>query len=154
MKPTAGIVEHARRAELDELQVDSVVIGAGQCGLSTGYYLAKQSRSLLILDENERVGDSWRRRYDSLRLYTPARYDGLPGMASPGSPSAFPTGHDIGGLPGGVRLELRAARQAQHQRHSRRTPPYRRVPRQHEHRDDQSIERRGCHRSSAPALCA
>jgi putative flavoprotein involved in K+ transport len=75
--------------------VDTVVIGAGQCGLATGYYLSKQSRSFVILDENEHVGDNWRRRYDSLRLYTPRRYNGLPGMGFPGSRNAFPTGHEM-----------------------------------------------------------
>ncbi len=76
-------------------EVDTVIIGAGQCGLSTGYYLSQQSRSFVILDENERVGDNWRRRYDSLRLYTCNRYNGLPGMAFPGSRNAFPTGHEM-----------------------------------------------------------
>ncbi len=93
MKQNAGTVDH--QAEVTGDDVDTVVIGAGQCGLSTGYYLAKQSRSFVILDENERVGDNWRRRYDSLRLYTPGRYNGLPGMAFPGSRNAFPTGHEM-----------------------------------------------------------
>ena len=45
----------------------------------------------MILDENDRIGDAWRKRWDSLRLFTPGRYDGLPGMPFPGSPSSYPT---------------------------------------------------------------
>ena len=59
---------------------DTVVIGAGQAGLAVGYYLARQGCDFLILDAKERVGDSWRQRWDSLRLFTPAGYSGLPGM--------------------------------------------------------------------------
>ncbi|MFN3600638.1 MAG: flavin-containing monooxygenase [Dietzia sp.] len=71
--------------------VDTVVIGAGQAGLAVGFHLSLQGRSFVILDENDRVGDSWRRRWDSLRLFTPARYDALPGTRFPGSPWSFPT---------------------------------------------------------------
>ncbi|MDH4159895.1 MAG: NAD(P)/FAD-dependent oxidoreductase [Actinomycetota bacterium] len=84
-----------RRSSVDVEQVDTVVIGGGQCGLSVGYYLRKQVGSFVILDENQRTGDCWRRRYDSLRLYTPARLDGLPGMRFPASPWAFPTGSEM-----------------------------------------------------------
>ena len=70
---------------------DVVVIGGGQAGLSVGYYLKKSGTSFVILDANERVGDSWRRRWDSLRLFTTARYDGLVGMPFPAPPHTFPT---------------------------------------------------------------
>ena len=53
-------------------RIDTVVIGAAQAGLSAGYYLKKSGRSFVVLDANPRVGDSWRNRYDSLRLFTPA----------------------------------------------------------------------------------
>lgn len=66
------------------IAVDTVVIGAGQAGLSTGYHLRRTGRSFVILEAHDRVGDVWRNRYDSLRLYSPARYDGLPGRAMPG----------------------------------------------------------------------
>lgn len=56
-----------------------VIIGGGQAGLATRYLLAKRDLPFVILDENERIGDSWRKRWDSLKLFTPARYDGLPG---------------------------------------------------------------------------
>lgn len=68
-----------------------VVIGAGQAGLSVGYYLARLGLDFVILDAAERIGDSWRKRWDSLRLFTPARYDGLVGMAFPAPGSSFPT---------------------------------------------------------------
>jgi putative flavoprotein involved in K+ transport len=69
----------------------TVVIGAGQAGLSVGYELARRGISFVILDAHERVGDAWRKRWDSLRLFTPSRYDGLPGMPFPASWFAFPT---------------------------------------------------------------
>ena len=62
-------------------RVQTIIIGAGQAGLSTGYHLAQQGLPFLILDANPRVGDAWRKRWDSLRLFTPARYDGLDGDA-------------------------------------------------------------------------
>ena len=69
----------------------TIVIGGGQAGLSVGYHLAQRGIQFVILEANERVGDSWRRRWDSLRLFTPARYDGLAGMPFPASPHSFPT---------------------------------------------------------------
>jgi putative flavoprotein involved in K+ transport len=71
--------------------VETVVIGGGQAGLAVGYHLQQRGLSFLILDENERVGDAWRNRWDTLRLFTPARYDGLPGMPFPGPSSVYPT---------------------------------------------------------------
>lgn len=72
-------------------RVETAIVGAGQAGLSTGYHLAKRDRRFLILDEQRRVGDNWRRHYDSLRLYSPARLDGLPGMPFPAPATCFPT---------------------------------------------------------------
>jgi putative flavoprotein involved in K+ transport len=72
-------------------QVDVVVVGGGQAGLAVGYHLARQDLSFVILDAGHRVGDSWRRRWDSLRLFTPARYDGLPGWSFPAPAWSFPT---------------------------------------------------------------
>ena len=71
--------------------VDTVVIGGGQAGLAAGYYLAKQGRDFVILDANERTGDSWRNRWDSLLLFTPARFNALPGMRQPFSGGTFIT---------------------------------------------------------------
>ena len=75
---------------------DTLIIGAGQSGLSVGYYLARSGVDFQILDANERVGDSWRKRWDSLRLFTPARYDGLAGMRFPASRHSFPTKNEMG----------------------------------------------------------
>lgn len=72
-------------------RVGTLVIGGGQAGLSVGYRLAQRGLPFLILDANERVGDSWRRRWDSLRLFTPARYDGLAGFPFPAKRDAFIT---------------------------------------------------------------
>ncbi len=71
--------------------VDTIIIGGGQAGLAAGYHVAKKGRSLLILDANERVGDAWRKRWDSLRLFTPAKYNHLPGLRFPAKPNTFPT---------------------------------------------------------------
>ncbi len=62
---------------------ETIVIGGGQAGLSVGYHLTRRDMPFVILDANERVGDPWRNRWDSLRLFTPARYDGLDGMPFP-----------------------------------------------------------------------
>lgn len=72
-------------------RVETLVIGGGQAGLTVGYYLAQQGIPFLILDAQSRIGDAWRLRWDSLRLFTPARYDGLPGMRFPARGDAFPT---------------------------------------------------------------
>ena len=73
-----------------------IVIGAGQAGLSVGYYLKKHDISFIILDANDRIGDSWRKRWDSLHLFTPAKFDGLAGMPFPASPNYFPTKDEMG----------------------------------------------------------
>jgi putative flavoprotein involved in K+ transport len=73
-----------------EEHVETVVIGAGQAGLSVGYHLARRGRPFVILDANQRVGDNWRCHWDSLRLYSPANRDGLPGMEFPAAPFSFP----------------------------------------------------------------
>ena len=74
---------------------DLVVIGGGQAGLATGYWLAKHDIDFVIVDANARVGDSWRKRWDSLRLFTPARYSGLPGLAFPGDPYHLPVRDEV-----------------------------------------------------------
>jgi putative flavoprotein involved in K+ transport len=69
---------------------DTIVIGGGQAGLAMGYYLARQERNFVILDAHQRIGGSWSERWDSLRLFTPAIHDGLPGMPFPAEPRSFP----------------------------------------------------------------
>ena len=75
---------------------DTVVVGGGQAGLAVGYHLSRQGHPFVILDGSERLGDSWRSRWDSLRLYTPALRDGLPGMPFPASSTAYPTKDEMG----------------------------------------------------------
>ncbi|WP_246476849.1 flavin-containing monooxygenase [Actinokineospora xionganensis] len=70
--------------------IETLIIGAGQAGLSTGYHLRELGRPFLIVDGNDRVGDNWRRQWDTLRLYTPAKYSGLPGQPFPLDGWAFP----------------------------------------------------------------
>jgi putative flavoprotein involved in K+ transport len=72
-------------------RVQAVVIGAGQAGLSVGYHLARRGIRFVILEANARIGDSWRDRWDSLRLFTSARFDGLVGMPFPAPGHRFPT---------------------------------------------------------------
>jgi putative flavoprotein involved in K+ transport len=79
-----------RSADIPE-RIETLVIGAGQAGLAVGYHLARRNRRFLIVDANERIGDSWRRRWDSLRLFTPAKMDNLPGMRFPAPKNTFPT---------------------------------------------------------------
>jgi putative flavoprotein involved in K+ transport len=76
---------------MESEHIQTLVIGGGQAGLSVGYHLARRGRPFLIVDANERVGDSWRQRWDSLRLFTPARWDSLDGMRFPAAPHSFPT---------------------------------------------------------------
>ena len=77
-------------------QIDTVVVGGGQAGLSVGYHLARRGIDFVILDENEQIGGNWRNAWDSMRLFTPARYNGLPGMAFPLAPNAFATRDEMG----------------------------------------------------------
>jgi len=77
------------RRELE--RIHTVIIGGGQSGLSVGYHLARRGLPFVILDANARVGDSWRHRWDSLRLFTPARFNGLDGWPFPAAPDVFPT---------------------------------------------------------------
>ena len=79
--PAAGAAE----------RFEVVVVGGGQAGLAVGYHLARRGLRFVILDAGERIGDSWRQRWDSLRVFTPARLDGLPGMPFPAPAASFPT---------------------------------------------------------------
>lgn len=75
--------------------LDVIVIGAGQAGLATGYHLARFGLRFVILEAGDRVGGVWRRRWEGLRLFTAARYDGLPGMPFPAPPESFPSKDDV-----------------------------------------------------------
>ena len=76
-------------------QLGTVVIGGSQAGLAVGYYLEQHGLPFVILDENDRIGDAWRKRWDSLRLFTPGRYNSLPEMSFPGLPWSYPTKDEI-----------------------------------------------------------
>ena len=79
----------------DTERIETVVVGGGQAGLSAGYHLARRGLSFVILDANERIGDAWRARWDSLRLFTPARFNGLDGMPFPGPAHSFSTKDEV-----------------------------------------------------------
>lgn len=76
-------------------RIPTVIIGAGQSGLSLGYHLKQRGLRFVILESNARVGDTWRKRWDSLRLFTPARFDSLVGMPFPAHRFSFPTKDDM-----------------------------------------------------------
>jgi len=69
---------------------DTIIIGGGQSGLAAGYHLNRAGRSFLIVDANQRSGDTWRSRWDSLRLFSPAQYDSLPGLPLAMRKGTFP----------------------------------------------------------------
>ncbi len=104
-----------RQVRLDELNaasgspttehVETLVLGGGQAGLAVGYHLAQRDLPFVVLDGNERIGDSWRKRWDSLRLFTPARYNALSGMPFPGPAHSFSTKDEVANY-----LEAYAAR--------------------------------------------
>ena len=81
------------------LNYDTIIIGGGQAGLAIGYYLRQldlrgpsdATNHYTILDANQRIGDSWRNRWDSLHLFTPVRNTNLPGLPYPASPNTFPS---------------------------------------------------------------
>jgi len=71
-------------------KLQAVIVGGGQAGLATAYELERLGVSFAVLEAEERIGDQWRHRWDSLRLFTPARHDGLPGSKFPAPPDTFP----------------------------------------------------------------
>jgi putative flavoprotein involved in K+ transport len=87
--------EDTDTAEGASQRFDVVVIGAGQAGLAIGYFLAREGRRFVIIDAADSIGAAWRRRWDSLLLFTPRRYDSLPGLAFPGDPDGYPTRDEV-----------------------------------------------------------
>lgn len=79
----------------DAYEIGVLVVGGGQAGLAAGYYLSRARIPFLIVDAGERVGDSWRRRWDSLELFTVGRYSALPGLPFPGDPERFAGKDDV-----------------------------------------------------------
>lgn len=76
-------------------QLNTLVIGGGQAGLAVGFHLSQAGVPFLIVDANQRTGDSWRNRWDSLRLFTPNRFNSLPGLTIPGEDWGFPTKDEL-----------------------------------------------------------
>jgi putative flavoprotein involved in K+ transport len=81
---------------MDINEIETVIIGAGQAGLATGYHLQRRGRRFVILDASPRVGDNWRRQWDTLKLYSPAQYDSLPGLPFPARKWTFPGKDQVG----------------------------------------------------------
>jgi putative flavoprotein involved in K+ transport len=75
--------------------LDVLVIGAGQAGLATAYHLRRRGLRFLVVDAGQEIGQAWRTRWDSLRLFTPAQYDALPGMAFPAPADTHPTKDEV-----------------------------------------------------------
>ena len=75
--------------------LDVLVIGGGQAGLAMGYHLAQRGLSFQIVDAGAEIGQTWRSRWDSLRLFTPAQYDNLPGLPFPAAPDTYPGKDDV-----------------------------------------------------------
>ncbi|MEX5719522.1 flavin-containing monooxygenase [Geodermatophilus maliterrae] len=89
-------VSHAHTPPAGDREVlDVIVIGAGQAGLALGHHLARRDADFLLLDAGPEVGHSWRSRWDSLRLFSPAQYDSLPGMPFPAPADTHPGKDDV-----------------------------------------------------------
>jgi putative flavoprotein involved in K+ transport len=76
-------------------EIETVVIGGGQAGLAVGYHLRQRQLPFVILEASPRVGEVWRNRWDTLRLFTPGRFNALPGLPFPGPSSAYPGKDDV-----------------------------------------------------------
>ena len=74
---------------------DTIIIGAGQAGLAMGYFLKQRARDFVILEASDAPGAAWLQRWNSLKLFTPARYSGLPGLAFPGDPDGHPSRDEV-----------------------------------------------------------
>jgi putative flavoprotein involved in K+ transport len=82
--------EHMR-GPIGPAPLDAIIVGAGQAGLAVGYHLARLGVPFVIVDAADRVGDQWRQRWDSLRLFTPGAYNSLPGLCFPAPARSFPS---------------------------------------------------------------
>ncbi|WP_439604873.1 FAD-dependent oxidoreductase, partial [Shinella sp.] len=73
------------------IPIGALVIGGGQAGLAAAYHLRKSKIDYLVVDASDRIGDSWRKRYRSLTLFTPRQFSSLPGLDLIGNREAYPT---------------------------------------------------------------
>jgi putative flavoprotein involved in K+ transport len=78
-------------ADMTPQHIETLIIGGGLAGLTTGYHLQQLGRPFLIVDAHARIGDQWRNQWDTLRLYSPARFDDLPGLPFPADSWSFPS---------------------------------------------------------------
>ena len=83
------------RSDTSEARHGVVVIGAGQAGLAIGHYLKNQGLDFVIVDRASSIGSAWQERWDSLTLFTPRRYDSLPGLPFPGDPDGYPNRDEV-----------------------------------------------------------
>jgi putative flavoprotein involved in K+ transport len=91
-----GASEHEAGATLEaSSNHEAVVVGAGQAGLAIGYFLKQHGRRFVILEAADSIGSAWRERWDSLTLFTPRRYSGLPGLPFPGNPEGYPDRDEV-----------------------------------------------------------
>src|SRR6266498_1702619 len=97
-----------------EERSEVIVVGGGQAGLVAGYHLSRAQVPFLILDASSRVGEPWRRRWDSLLLFTVARYSSLPGLPFPGDPEHFPGKDEVADYPEDVRAHACATGSTRH----------------------------------------
>jgi putative flavoprotein involved in K+ transport len=84
-----------RDSRYEDNRREVVVIGAGQAGLAIGYFLKQQGQNFTILEAADAPAAAWRARWDSLKLFTPVRYDSLPGLPFPGDPDSYPGRDDV-----------------------------------------------------------
>jgi putative flavoprotein involved in K+ transport len=112
---------------MDVQYIETLIVGAGQAGLSTGYHLKRRGRPFLIVDANGRVGDNWRHQWDTLRLYTQAKYDRLPGLPFPAPRWHCPQKDEVGDYL--ERMRCTSTFRCQHQGDTARDAAGRRIPR-------------------------
>jgi putative flavoprotein involved in K+ transport len=95
MRRTTNLSWKEEMHDNDAKRHDVIVVGGGQAGLAIGYFLAQQGRDFTILEAATEPAAAWRERWDSLKLFTPARYNALPGRAFPGDPDRYPGRDDV-----------------------------------------------------------
>jgi putative flavoprotein involved in K+ transport len=71
--------------------LDVAVVGGSQAGLAIAWHLTRRGLRFVVLEAAPEIGHTWRSRWDSLTLFTPAQHDALPGMPFPGRPDTYPT---------------------------------------------------------------